>query len=101
MKLSFADITENRLNFNSHVNHNPNCDILELKISQDAFITYCVNINTGDECLEYYSGSNYVVNSTGKSQSRMYPKNQIPKKYKAVWNGLKEYYNKNLNKATN
>jgi len=95
MKLTYADINEKRLNFNSHLNHNPECDILELAISTDAFITYYVNINTGIEGMEYYSGSNYVVNSTSKSQSRNYPVNNIPAKYRAVWNGLKEYYNKN------
>lgn len=96
MKLTGADINEQRLTFNSHLNHNPHCDILQLKINWDSFITYCVDINTGIECLEYYSGENYVVGSTLKSQSRMYPVNQIPKKYKVVWNGLKEYYTRKL-----
>lgn len=96
MKLSLADVTPNRLTFNSHTVHNPHCDILELVISNDAFITYCIDINTKVECMEYYSGGNYVVNSTAKSQSRRYPLPSIPKKYKPVWNSLKEYYNKNL-----
>lgn len=93
MKLSFADVIPSRLTFNSHTVHNPSCDILELAISRDAFITYCIDLNTKVECMEYYSGANYVVNSSAKSQSRMYPKTSIPKKYKAVWNALQYYYN--------
>ena len=95
MKLTSADVITSRLKFNSHTVHNPNCDILELTISRDAFITYCIDINTKAECMEYYSGKNYVVNSTAKSQSRMYPKLSIPKKYKAVWNALQYSYQKN------
>ncbi len=95
MNLSFADINENRLKFNSHKVHNPHCDILELKISNDSFITYCIDINTKEECMEYYVGENYVVNSTLKSYSRHYVKQLIPVKYKAVWNALKEHYKNN------
>jgi len=96
MKLSAADLTDYRLKFNSHLHHNPNCDILELKISRDAFITYCIDINTGVECMEYYAGENYVVNSTIKSNSRHYTVNQIPKKYRNVWCALKYKYEKSF-----
>jgi hypothetical protein len=96
MKLTPADITANRLNFNSHTTHNPDCDILELKINQDAFITYGINLKTGTEFLEYYAGENYVPGSSNKSTSRMYPCTQIPKKYLHVWHGLKAHYNKNF-----
>jgi hypothetical protein len=92
MKLSFADITQNRIKFNSHKTHNPDCDILELKISKDAFITYCINIHTKEESMEYYSGKNYVSNSLVRSNSKYYLTNNIPKKYRNVWNGLKYYY---------
>ena len=92
MKLTLADLTENRLKFNSHLNHNPSCDILELKISKDAFITYCLDLTTNKESMEYYSGQNYVVNSRLKSISRHYKSNEIPKKYIAVWNALKYHY---------
>ena len=98
MKFSSADITPSRLKFNSHLNHNPECDILQLAISQDAFITYCINLKTGVESMEYYSGSNYVVNSNARSHSSHYQQNQIPKKYKAVWNGLKYHYENRLSK---
>src|SRR6516164_6525741 len=95
MKLSFADVTPNRLTFNSHTSHNPTCDILELKISRDAFITYVFDLTTKEESMEYYSGENYVLDSTSKSISYHYPYSLIPKKYKIVWNALKEYYKKN------
>ena len=92
MKLSFADITPNRIKFNSHKIHNPDFDILELIINKDAFITYSINIHTKDESMEYYSGGNYVPTSSTKSNSRHYHFNNIPKKYRIVWNGLKHYY---------
>jgi len=92
MKLTAADLTENRLTFNSHLTHNPFCDILELKISKDAYITYCIDLITKEESMEYYSGENYVVNSRLKSTSRHYKSNEIPKKYINVWNALKYHY---------
>lgn len=93
MKLTPADITPTRVKFNSHKVHNPDYDIIQLTISADAFITYCLNIDTKEESMEYYAGSNYVVGSMMKSHSRHYPKESIPKKYRHIWNGLKEYYN--------
>ncbi len=92
MKLTNADIIPSRLKFNSHTTHNPECDILQLTISRDAFITYYINRQTGAEGLEYYAGANYVPNSTAKSISFHYPSANIPKKYRTVWNGLKGYY---------
>lgn len=94
MKLTMADITPNRLHFNSHTEHNPEYDILELKISRDSFITYTLNLNTKEESLEYYAGENYVVGSTLKSTSRHYQQPVIPKKYRKVWSALKEHYKK-------
>lgn len=96
MKLTGADITETRIKFNSHTTHNPECDILELRISTDSFITYGLNLKTGNEFLEYYAGGNYVVGSLAKSTSRNYDFPAIPKKYLTVWHALKEYYNKNF-----
>jgi len=95
MKLTLADITPNRLKFNSHKEHNPNCDILQLKISNDSFITYYRDLKNGNEGMEYYEGANYVPDSVEKSYSRHYPQQKIPKKYKSVWNGLKYYYETN------
>jgi hypothetical protein len=95
MKLSSADITPSRVKFNSHEVHNPKCDILELVISSDAFITYCIELDTKAESMEYYAGSNYVAGSTAKSNSRHYQEGRIPKKYRNVWRGLREYYNNN------
>lgn len=96
MQLTLADITPSRLKFNSHKVHNPSYDILELHISRDAFITYAINLKTGMECMEYYSGSNYVPASILRSVSRNYNESEIPKKYKPVWNGLREYYQKHF-----
>lgn len=95
MKLTGADVTQGRLKFNSHLSHNPKCDILELKISQDAFITYCKELSTGKESMEYYCGENYVVGSSLKSNSRHYQENEIPKKYTHVWRSMREYYKNN------
>ena len=98
MKLTSADLAPSRLTFNSHLSHNPKCDILELKISRDAFITYCIDINTKLECMEYYAGENFVDNSTIKSNSRHYEQKEIPKKYKAVWAALKYHYENRITK---
>ena len=100
MKLTHADITPSRLKFNNHKKHNPSFDIIELKIDADTFITYFLNLKTGMEGMEYYSGSNYVPGSIKRSVSYKYESNEIPKKYKAVWSGLKEYYRKNHSKET-
>lgn len=98
MKLSSADITPSRLTFNSHLTHNPNCDILELAISRDAFITYYIDLKTKVEGMEYYSGEKFVVDSNQKySTSRHYKQSEIPRKYRAVWNGLKYHYENKLN----
>lgn len=84
--------------FNSHTNHNPSCDILEGHIDHDTFITYGIyvtddgNIKKGTEFCEYYSGENYVPNSTKKSYSRMWYVNKIPVKYKGLWQLLRSNY---------
>lgn len=92
-----------RVEFYSHKNHNPYCDILEGYLDKDSFITYGIyikdngNIKKGDEFIEYYAGSNYVVNSTKRSTSRMwklYDGVEIPSKYQKQWNELKDLYNK-------
>jgi hypothetical protein len=85
-----------KLKFNSHKNHNPNCDILEGHIDKDTFITYGVYVKgdkIGEEFMEYYKGSNYVVDSKQKSLSKRYDKEKIPTKYKSSWDTLKEIYN--------
>lgn len=90
--------TEN-IKFNSHLNHNPNCDILVYQLNKDESITYGVYLNKeskGIEFLEYYKGLNYNVNSTLKSYSKLYNHEwQVPKKYKSLWLELKAYYLQN------
>jgi len=84
--------------FNSHKNHNPCCDILEGHLDKDTFITYGIYIKDdgskkkGDEFMEYYTGENYKVGSTKKSNSKAYTVDKIPSKYKAAWEELKSKY---------
>ena len=89
-----------QVKFNSHKNHNPSCDILEGHLDKDSFITYGIYIKDsgtrkkGDEFMEYYKGSNYVVNSKEKSFSRVFGPDKIPSKYQKAWEELKEIYEK-------
>ena len=84
--------------FNSHKNHNPSCDILEGHLDSDTYITYGIYVKddgsrkVGDEFMEYYTGENYKVGSSKKSNSRVYGPDKIPAKYKATWEELKSKY---------
>jgi hypothetical protein len=84
--------------FNSHKVHNPDCDILEFKWDSDTIITYGIYIkdtNTnkkGNEFMEIYSGSNYVPNSSKRSNSKMYTSDNIPSKYLSTWKDMKKDY---------
>ncbi len=84
------------LNFNSHTDHNPECDILEGHLDRDSLITYVIYLkgpNTGKEFMEYYSGPNYKPESLGKnSRSRLYSTDKIPAKYQTMWNELRSIY---------
>lgn len=98
-----------KIEFNSHENHNPSCDILCGYIDKDSFITYGVyvtdynGIKKGSEFMEYYSGENYVLDSTKKSNSRafkIYEGQEIPEKYREAWLKLKRmYYTTDLKRA--
>jgi hypothetical protein len=87
-----------KLKFNSHKNHNPSADILEGHLDNDTFITYGIYVKDsgskkkGDEFMEYYTGENYKVGSSKKSNSRVYGPDKIPAKYKAAWEELKAKY---------
>ena len=78
--------------FNSHKWHNPSCDIVELKIDDDTFITYGVYVKDvetqlhskikreGTQFMEYYSGPNYNLNSKkSRNYSRAYGLDNAPK----------------------
>ena len=84
------------LSFNSHGDHNPECDILEGHIVRDTLITYGIYVKgpkTGQEFMEYYSGPNYKPETTKKkSSSRMYTPDKIPAKYQNAWNELRSIY---------
>ncbi len=88
--------------FNSHTNHNPNVDIVEGHIDNDSFIVYGIYVNNssnrekGTEFMEYYSGSNYKVGSTKRSNSKHFEADKIPSKYKGMWNDLKDIYEKDF-----
>lgn len=83
--------------FNSHTNHNPDCDILCANIDQDTIITYCLNLKTNLQSMELYIGENYVVGSAKKSYSRIYTTVNIPMKYLKNWCALKVKYEKEYN----
>jgi hypothetical protein len=80
--------------FHSHVNYNPDCDILELPMGE-SIITYGVYVSgprKGDEFMEYYSGPNYTAYGGKKSYSRCYSVDRIPKAWRPVWEVLKIVY---------
>ena len=81
--------------FNSHIDHNPECDILEGHLDKDSLITYGIYIKgpkEGLEFMEYYSGSNYKSTSDKRSNSKLFMVDKIPAKYKAMWEDLKKIY---------
>jgi hypothetical protein len=81
--------------FNSHIDHNPECDILEGHLDKDSLITYGIYIKgpkEGLEFMEYYSGSNYKPTSDKRSNSKLFMVDKIPAKYKAMWEDLKKIY---------
>jgi len=84
--------------FNSHKNHNPSCDILQGHLDKETYITYGIYVKdvsskkAGQEFMEYYTGENYNVGSSKKSNSRYYEPDTIPAKYLAAWNELKSKY---------
>jgi len=111
-----------KIKFNSHTVHNPNCDIVEYKIDNDMFITYGVyvkpavhrislgdpnvttlkDIQPGEEFMEMYVGENYNTGSKKRSYSRMYYASEIPVKWQDAWKMIREYYQSNLtNKNSN
>jgi hypothetical protein len=88
-----------KIKFNSHKDHNPDADILVGYLDKDTYITYGLYVKDsgprkkGDEFMEYYTGANYVVGSSKKSNSRIYTPDNIPSKYKSMWNDLRKIYN--------
>lgn len=89
---------KDHLTFRSHLNHNPECDILEEPIDQESMLVYGIYVNgskKGEEFMEYYSGPNYCPEESThrtKSYSRYYSLDQIPKKWKAAWESLRSTY---------
>ncbi len=90
-----------KLEFHSHKNHNPECDILCGYLNDDTYICYGIYVkgeNIGKEFMEFYTGSNYSSDSTKKSYSRHFVSNKIPSKYKDKWLQLKQIYNSKYKK---
>jgi len=87
-----------KTNFNSHKNHNPDCDILEGRLTIDSFITFGIYVKDtekhkkGQKFMELYVGKNYNVNSNKNSHSRVWYYPNIPAKYMETWNLLQEIY---------
>ncbi len=101
------------ITFNSHTNHNPDCDIVCYQLDKDTSITYGVYvkptirfkgpigypIQIGTEFMEVYVGENYNINSKKRSYSRVYYNDgdtKVPAKYHKLWQDLKSHYN-NIN----
>lgn len=84
-----------QVEFLSHKNHNPYCDIISTPLCPDSYLTYYIVLSgegAGNEGCEYYRGQNYSVNSRAKSYSRHWPMNKVPNKYQAMVQQLKEIY---------
>ena len=96
-----------KVTFNLHTFHNPDCDILEYQLDKDTNITYGIYVKSairwrgpvglpiqiGDEFMELYVGENYNVGSKKRSHSRCYYEiDKLPKKHLAIWQQLKNYY---------
>jgi len=80
-------INSNTVKFNSHLTHNPECDILELRIDKDSFMTFGMYVKgdkKGTKFCEYYRGENYNVGSKLKSYSRIWLLKDIPVKYMPI-----------------
>lgn len=88
-----------KVTFNSHLNHNPNCDILTYQIDINTHITFGVNVKGKDVdkiFCEYYKGENYNPDSKLKSYSKIwFNVIDIPKKYFHVYMELKKLYYEN------
>ena len=90
-----GEVSIGETKFNSHKNHNPNCDIIEGRIDKDSFLCYGIDIkgeDKGKEFCEYYRGSNYNVGSNEKSYSRHFSPEKIPSKFKKAWEKLRTIY---------
>ena len=81
----------------SHKTHNPECDIVENRISIGTSINYVIYVNgpkAGQEACEYYSGPNYHPDSSSKkSYSRHWKDVQdVPKAHKTALEEARAYY---------
>lgn len=91
--------------FHSHKTHNPTADILQRQLDRDTQVTYGIYIKdsgsrkNGEEFMELYVGSNYSPDSTKRSYSRLYTPDQIPAKYKSIWNELRDKYHSELKES--
>lgn len=91
--------------FHSHKTHNPTADILQRQLDRDTQVTYVINVKDsgsqkkGDEFMELYVGSNYSPGSSKRSYSKLYTPDQIPAKYRSIWNELKDKYNSELKES--
>ncbi len=71
------------------------------KINEDGKITeiiYYNLVNKGkfSKGVETYTGKNYIVGSTNKSNSRQYSLTSIPEKYKNIVSQLMNEHSKNI-----
>lgn len=100
-------ITQTKIKWHFNKGGNPYWDIIEGHLSDgETVICYSIKIKEprinhrnpifnqkkGTELLEVYIGQNYVPGSTRKSFSKTYTPIQIPKKYRTLWEELKEKY---------
>ena len=81
----------------SHKTHNPECDIVENRISIGVSVNYIIYVNgprKGQEACEYYSGQNYFLDSLNKkSYSRHWKDVQdVPKAHQTALEEARAYY---------
>jgi hypothetical protein len=79
------------------ITHNPECHIVENRISLGASINYVIYVNgpkAGQEACEYYSGQNYFPDSPNKkSYSRHWKDIQdVPKAHRTALEEARAYY---------
>ena len=81
----------------SHKSHNPECDIVENRISIGTSVNYVIYVKgpkAGQEACEYYSGQNYFTYSQNRKSYSRYCKDiqDVPKAHRTALEEARQYY---------
>lgn len=86
-----------------HQQHNPDCNIIEGHLNQDAYLCYGEYINNPRvKFVEYYSGKNYKLGSGKRSHSRRWvlsetdPFSSVPKVWREAAQQLQKLHTQNF-----